>query len=120
MYCEVNGTTDLGQFQLINPFYLQPIQIQVGNEDDNKAMVLWSSGSEEKAEICKNQNFKNRFTIVDCDGDVVTVDHNQKDLVEIAQDEDGYFLRVLDGDKVSNGVPLMITLGKFVRLSFFV
>ena len=81
-------------------------------------MVIWSSGAEDKAEICKNPNWKNRFTIVDCDGDVVTVDHDQKDLVEIARDDEGYYLRVIDGDKVENGVPLVLTLCKFTNFAF--
>ena len=63
--------------------------------------------------MCRDPNVRKPIIIADCDGDVVNVDHNQKDLVEIGFDADfGWFMRILDGDKVDTSVQLAIKICK--------
>jgi len=88
----------------------QEVWIPVGNEDDSKAMIFGLNVAPETTSVCKNSNVKHRISVVDCDGDAVTVTHDQKDLVEIARDAEGYYLRIIDEDKVDVSAPLTIRI----------
>ena len=76
-------------------------------------MVFGLNAAPETTSVCKNSNVKHRISIVDCDGDAVTVTHDQKDLIEIDQDAEGYYLRVIDEDKVDVSAPLTIRISKY-------